>query len=1132
MNDGKKIKKIVYIGLPVLLILAISFLVFAGFNLKNLSGDSVTGKYYYCQDSSFELSGTKCKKVLVTSPYLIADTDHDNEITIDDVFIIQEYIVGKTKLDEFDLRLADVNKDGVVDNNDITLIQKYISISNINVSKGTSNLELEEAYKLGEDKLCPIDYKYDKEKDNCTFVKVSDAIKVDFIYGDINKDKKIDASDLKILKSYLAGEVKLTDEQLMIADINNDGNINIEDEKTLEEEVDKTKKASVILKVENTIDVNNVFLGDEITFQAIFNKEGNNKLYYKWYYAKSEDNLVESSCKVVENKSEDNYKVKLESESNYVILRTFSSSDCTQMVDEYKSDIIKASVKPNAVSVEYNIVDFEKSSVYFAQNTSVKFKSKFKVSENNKYYYKRLTYYNSDSTSKFKCTPIEDDLEEEFTLFINSDSQYIKWQIYSDSRCKTLFDSYDSNKYYSIAGFQIQSDIKKLLIGDTTQLSVSAGSKSKDIGDLVKWSSSDENIATVDSKGNVTAKKEGSVTIQAKLGNITSSILLTVVNEIVNFEYKLVNTNITSNIIDKNTVLKFKGKFEVKSNNKYYYMWYAIKDTLPYNSDIACRPIKDGMELNPQLTINGANQHGRWEIYSDSSCHNLVNSYETKYYNYYADEINMSTTSKQLSIGEKYKLNALVKTRIPDIQKLVKWTSSNVSIATVDENGNVTALKSGTAYITASIGGMSAKATIIVPQPGEDMSLNCPLIEYTKSGSKTNIKITPNANVSNYDVYFQIGSSYELYQKKITGAKTLSNYFKNKYSNQAKIIVYGKNDSSRVCYSAPITGSNSVSGISVMSSGFSNSNKTDTATCPSFSYDYKKSGNLYTYKDLNTNVTSGVAELTVKFKLNRNLQYHWYTSNKDGSYTLYKTYSTISNDVAPSVTGTWYERNGKVVVTDNSGGSVNCYTKLINNLKFNKTTYGGTDVYIENGYSGAGAIKNKVSSFNNNSPQYLPVGKIFAYTNSTYSKIGPGNSCGFISNRYVVVRDNNSGCERIGTLTHELGHGIDYMNGYVTSKLGKKYDLRDYVFNYNGRNTNITAYYSAYKSNYSARTSYLRNYAYTNNEEFWAELFAYSEKGFNTDSTLRNVRSKALDKYNALYRNNKNTWKSIKEQYR
>lgn len=56
----------------------------------------------------------------------------------------------------------------------------------------------------------------------------------------------------------------------------------------------------------------------------------------------------------------------------------------------------------------------------------------------------------------------------------------------------------------------------------------------------------------------------------------------------------------------------------------------------------------------------------------------------------------------------------LIATVTGDGDKTVTWSSNNPSVATVDANGRVTAVKEGTAVITATVGGKAATCTVTV----------------------------------------------------------------------------------------------------------------------------------------------------------------------------------------------------------------------------------------------------------------------------------------------------------------------------------------------------------------------------------------------------------------------------------
>ena len=78
------------------------------------------------------------------------------------------------------------------------------------------------------------------------------------------------------------------------------------------------------------------------------------------------------------------------------------------------------------------------------------------------------------------------------------------------------------------------------------------------------------------------------------------------------------------------------------------------------------------------------------------------------------DAIELSESEKKLNVGKSFTITATVK---PDNawNRTVTWSSSDPSIATVDENGTVTAIAEGEAIITAeSADGVKAECKVTV----------------------------------------------------------------------------------------------------------------------------------------------------------------------------------------------------------------------------------------------------------------------------------------------------------------------------------------------------------------------------------------------------------------------------------
>ena len=85
--------------------------------------------------------------------------------------------------------------------------------------------------------------------------------------------------------------------------------------------------------------------------------------------------------------------------------------------------------------------------------------------------------------------------------------------------------------------------------------------------------------------------------------------------------------------------------------------------------------------------------------------------------------ISLNKTSLTLEKGNKYTLSVKYKPSNTTVNKKVRWSSSNSSVATVDKNGNIYASSAGKATITAKVGNKTAKCVVTVKeQPSEDSS--------------------------------------------------------------------------------------------------------------------------------------------------------------------------------------------------------------------------------------------------------------------------------------------------------------------------------------------------------------------------------------------------------------------------
>lgn len=216
----------------------------------------------------------------------------------------------------------------------------------------------------------------------------------------------------------------------------------------------------------------------------------------------------------------------------------------------------------------------------------------------------------------------------------------------------------------------------------------------------VTWSSSNTEIAIVDSYGKVTAVAGGNAIISAKAGDqqATCDVTVTVPVESVTLDKTTVSLEEGDSITLSATVAP------EDATDKSIIWSSSADDIAAVNQSGQVRAISKGKAI---ITAKVGEQSATCEI---------------KVYPP-VESVTLNQSSIKLDKGQSITLVATVK---PDdvLDKTVTWNSSQPSIASVDQNGVVTAISGGESVITASSGGKTAMCEVSVNVPVESIVLN------------------------------------------------------------------------------------------------------------------------------------------------------------------------------------------------------------------------------------------------------------------------------------------------------------------------------------------------------------------------------------------------------------------------
>ena len=229
---------------------------------------------------------------------------------------------------------------------------------------------------------------------------------------------------------------------------------------------------------------------------------------------------------------------------------------------------------------------------------------------------------------------------------------------------------------------------------------VSANDKS------VKWTSSNKLVATVDQNGKVTGVGAGTATITAttNVGGLVAKCIVNVVAKTQVQRITLTESDeaITSKTLYTNGVSEFSLGYKVAPTNA------TFKDVVWTSTDPKVAVV-DALGNVRALSA------GKTAIKCTSVDNPMVSGTCTVTVKVIATGIELSETSLKMY---ETKTKTLKATILPEnaTNKTVKWKSSDSEIATVNQNGKVTAKKPGTVYISATTanGKHTAKCKVTV----------------------------------------------------------------------------------------------------------------------------------------------------------------------------------------------------------------------------------------------------------------------------------------------------------------------------------------------------------------------------------------------------------------------------------
>lgn len=245
---------------------------------------------------------------------------------------------------------------------------------------------------------------------------------------------------------------------------------------------------------------------------------------------------------------------------------------------------------------------------------------------------------------------------------------------------------YTTDNNYVIYQYNNASSSKSLVINKTALelwkgQSITLNAAKKNISGTLKWTTSNSKVATVSSKGKITAKGVGKATIKVTAGGISKTCKVTVKKPVIKLNKSKLTIKLGSS-----------GRTQLKASVKGASKTVKWKSS---NTKIATVSKKGVIKpkINGKVTISAT-----------------ANGVTAKCLVTIKPSIKLNKTTVTLRPKQTYQLKATVKGK----KGRLKWASSNQKVVSVNSKGKITAKKTGTANITVTVNGVKSVCKVTV----------------------------------------------------------------------------------------------------------------------------------------------------------------------------------------------------------------------------------------------------------------------------------------------------------------------------------------------------------------------------------------------------------------------------------